>query len=158
MHASEAIISIDCDGLNRLTLTLLCKHGSFLQLHVDIDQIFDAHELVEGQIAFDKLVLIVLLDTSRVNSLCDDSERAQLGFFRLLLFEFWHYEGVLGQFRLSFLFYRGPHSLNHRRFVNILSSRLELGYCSLAFAGLRVEARLCVPMERPDINSIVLCS
>ena len=105
MHTSKAIISIDCDGLNRLTLTFLCKHGFLLQLHVDIDHIFDAYELVESQIALDKLVLIVLLDTSCVNSFCDDSKRAQLCFLRLLLFEFGHYEGVFCQFRLSFLFY-----------------------------------------------------
>lgn len=84
MHASKAIISINCDSLNRLALTFHCKHGSLVQLHVDINQIFDAHELVESQVALHKLVLVILLDTSSVSSLRDDSERAQLGFFRLL--------------------------------------------------------------------------
>ena len=157
MHTSEAVISIDCDGFNCLTLTFHCKHGAFIQLHVDINQIFDAHELVEGQIALDKLVLIVLLHSGRVGSLRDDSKRTQLGFLRLLLFEFGHNEGILGQFWLSFLLYRGSHPLNHRWLVDILNSSLELGYSSLAFTCLRMETGLRVSMECPYINSIVLC-
>ena len=76
MHSAEAIIAIHGDRLNRLALTFDSEQGPFLQLHVDIDKIFDAHELVEAQVALDDLALIELRDACRVNPLSNDAKRA----------------------------------------------------------------------------------
>ena len=75
MHSAEAIVAINCYRIDCLTLAVYSEQSTLFQLHVDIDEFFDADELVKAQILISNLVLIVLSHSCRVNSFGDDAKR-----------------------------------------------------------------------------------
>ena len=85
----------------------------FLESDVNINELFDAHELIEGESLFDDLSLIILVDASCVNFLISHGKRHEACWFDLLHLELWHDERVLSEFGLSFLFDRHSHSLKN---------------------------------------------
>ena len=69
MDSCEAIIAIDSHWINHLAATLWCETTGLIQLDLDVGQFFDADILVESESSFIDLTLVILGQTSCVNSL-----------------------------------------------------------------------------------------
>ena len=79
VSAAEAVEAVDADGLNRFALAFATERRSLLDLHVDIDELFDRDELVETQAFLFLLRVVVLHQFAAVGLIVREAEGGQFG-------------------------------------------------------------------------------
>lgn len=69
MCSAEAVVTVDCHRLNLFALSIYWECCSTLNYHINISLVFHTNELVERKIALNSLILVILSDSSGVNTL-----------------------------------------------------------------------------------------
>ena len=75
MDATEAIIAIDSLWFDDLALSIACDHWAFLGLHINVDHLAHADELIEAKLLVFHDLLVVLFDSCAILSIERHSER-----------------------------------------------------------------------------------
>lgn len=118
MNTTEAIITIHSHRIDNLALTLSCKSWTTLNDHINVGHFFDADKLIKAEASFLDLVLVVLVNSSRVDLFtCWHSKFVDFLIFLLLRLEFRHNEGELSKLWLSLFFDRCSHTLKDSRLM-----------------------------------------
>ena len=151
MHSTESIITVHGDWLDDLTLAISTV-DVFLNSDIDIDHVFDAHKVVESELMLAHLLLIVLLHSSSIDLVGNNTEGVEFGVFGNLNLELWQDERELSKLRLSLVSDGDAHALEDSWLMELVRLHDSL----FIFLNLRVEVRLCVTVELPDVNAIVL--
>ena len=157
MSATETVVTIDKYWINSFAIPVFSCYvlfyiAFFLESDVDINQLFDAHELIEGEPLFRDLSLIVLVDT--VNLLISYGKRCdEVCLLELLHLKFWHNERELSKFGLFLLFDRHSHPLENSWFMKLIT--LCIWRLFWILFDLRMEVRMRVSMELPDVDAII---
>ena len=98
------------------------------------------------------LLLIVLLHSSSIDLVGNNTEGVEFGVFGNLNLELWQDERELSKLRLSLVSDGDAHALEDSWLMELVRLHDSL----FIFLNLRVEVRLCVTVELPDVNAIVL--
>ena len=105
MYTAKAIVAVYNNGVDRLALALSREESRLLYRNINVYEIFYTNELVEAEILFFELSLVVLADACRVYVLSGKAQRRKLGVLGRLYLEFGNDKGEFGQLRLSFFPY-----------------------------------------------------